>query len=184
MKNKAQSYMFIKLNKRSLILNIVLLLIFNIITFFMILYPEKFVSIFFRNEKIISMISIIGFMYFFLVLISRCIHLINTKNALIINENFIEDYTTYESLGRINWEDIQSIETKNTFSDNKYIEIRIKKVHGFPDEYNVNFLKKILIFMKNWNNKSTIIINNKFLEITFIDLENVLNKKFEEYKQR
>jgi len=173
----------IKLNRKGLFINIVLLVIANVITFYMILNSEKFVSTFFRNKEFIFVVGILGFIYFLILLIARCFILINTEDAFIINEKFMVDNTTYESLGKIKWDDIQSIETKNTFNNNKYIEIKMKSGYRFLEAHKLNFFQRILIFMKNWNYKSTIIISHKFLKIKFQDLESIINKCFEEYEK-
>ena len=137
----------------------------------MILNPGNFISIFFRNKEIIFIISILGFIYFSIVLISRCIHLFNNKSAIIISNNFIEDNSSYKSFGKINWKNIQSIETKGTLGGNKYIEIKMKRDFIFFDTYKLNPLQKVLVFMKNWNYKSSIILTDKFLKISFDDFK-------------
>lgn len=171
------NFQVLKLNKRKLIVNLLLLSAGVLITVIMISQPEKFVSTLFRNQKLILIFGILGLIYFSLILISRFILLIKGKEAIRVSDEFFIDNSSYESIGEISWKNISEIEMKKTFMGTKYIVIHTKSDFLKYKFENLNLFKKALIIMKNWDYKSTVIINSNFVGADFTELHKSLIKR-------
>ena len=107
------------------------------------------------------MLQICGFYFGVLALSTLFFTIINLykrKSAIIITENFIRDNSKYDSIGTIYWHDIIDIRRIN----NNGIEIFVNKT--VLRKTNLNYIKKFLLFMNNWNYNKSVIITTAFLD--------------------
>lgn len=142
----------------------------NIISFFMIYFPDFFISKIARNELFIFIIGLVLFILSFLMIISHILLLINKKKGIVLTDIGIIDHSNYESLGYIKWEDITDIKSFKNYSGG-YLELTIRNKKEYMKN-NINFLKRILIIMNSWYPNETINLNCRRLNCTFKELEN------------
>ena len=94
-----------------------------------------------------------------------------------VNKAFIIDNSRYESLGKIEWQNISKIE-----------RIKKKSIEIFVNESvfknrKLNLIKKFLMFMGNWNYKKSIIISSALLDCSIEELYENITKSYKSYKK-
>lgn len=172
-----------KVNKKRLFINLLLLIIGWVLAFFLIINPDAFISTIFKNETIIIISGIVGFLYFTCILISRFIFLFKTQIAIQVQNDFFIDHSSYESIGKINWNNVENISLAETKLGKKYIKIHINKNFLNQKFQNSNILKKALIILKNWEFRSEILIFPHFIEIDIDELYDILTQGLNSFKK-
>lgn len=165
-----------KVNKKRLFINLLLLIIAWVLAFSLIINPNFFISTIFKNETIIIVSGILGFLYFTCILISRFIFLFKSQIAIQVQNDFFIDNSSYESVGKVYWENVKDISLAETKLGNKYIKIHIKEGSLNQNFQNLNVLKRVLIIFKNWKFKSQILIFSDFIEADINELYNTLTQ--------
>ncbi|MFD2892576.1 STM3941 family protein [Flavobacterium chuncheonense] len=166
----------IKFRKERITLGIIISLLLLIFSVYFIIKPEIFIRNVFMKILYIQILGIIGVVLFSALFFS-ILKLYFKKYALRINEEFIIDNSRYESLGKIEWQDILKIE-----------RIKKKSIEIFVNESvfqnrKLNLIKKFLMFMGNWNYKKSIIISNAFLDCGIEELYDNITKTHQNHKK-
>jgi hypothetical protein len=124
----------------------------------------------------IQILGIIGVLYFsplfysFLKLFSR-------KNAIKITDEYLIDYSKYESFGKIEWKNISKIQRLKKES----IELFINK--SFFQNRKMNLLEKFLVLMHNWSYKRSIIISSALIDCNIEELYEDITIAYEKHKK-
>jgi len=166
----------IKFRKERITFGIIFFLIMFTFSFFFIMKPEIFIRNVFMKEFHIQIIGIIGIVYFSVLFISF-LKLYSTKYAISITEEFIIDNSRYESLGKIEWQNISKIERIKK----KGIEIFVNDT-VFQNR-KLNLIQKFLMFMGNWNYKKSIIISSALLDCSIEELYENITKTYQSHKK-
>lgn len=166
----------IKFRKERIILGIMISLLMFTFSFYFILKPEIFIRNVFMKILHIQILGIIGIV-FFSALFFSIIKLYFRKYALLITEEFIIDNSRYESLGKIEWQNISKIK----IIKKKSIEIFVNE--SVFQNRKLNVIKNFLLFMENWNYKKSIIISNAFLDCNIEELYEKIIVTYESYKK-
>jgi hypothetical protein len=171
----------IPLSKRKIVLLMIGSLIFVILGTLLILYPERFLTLFFRNEEIIRIIGFAGILFFGFCSIFFVKKLFDNKPGLIINKNGIIDNTSGIASGLIEWHDIKEI---------KILEIVRQKIIliivANPDDYIARqksaFKRKIMKLNYDHYDTPIQIITNG-LKCSHTELFEMINSCFKKYKE-
>ena len=166
----------IKFRKERITLGIIISLLLLTFSVYFILKPEIFIRNVFMKILHIQILGIIGIVLFSALFFS-ILKLYSKKYALCITEEFIFDNSRYESLGKIEWQNISKIE-----------RIKKKSIEIFVNESvfqnkKLNLIKKFLMFMGNWNYKKSIIISSTFLDCSIEELYENITKTYQSYKK-
>lgn len=170
----------IKFSKRKLIFLLLTGIGFVIISLLFMLYPERFISFIFFNERVIKNIGYIGLPFFGLVSILLTKKLFDNKPGLIINKKGIIDNSNSSSIGLIKWSDITKISQKEVVST-KFLLVEIRN----PQEYieKANQIKKLLL-KQNLNTYGTpITLTSVGLKCSFEELEQLILESYNQSKQ-
>lgn len=155
-------------SKEKISSQILFLIFLFILSLFLIYSPEFFVSKFVSNSTFIFIVGILCFISSFLMIIGRFILLFGDKKGICITELGIEDYSNYESLGLIKWEDISGIKTIEIYSGN-FLEIEIKNKRSYLQ--NLNYFQTILVYLCNWKPNKIVNLSTRTLDCNFNELE-------------
>jgi len=171
----------IPLSKSKITLLLTGSIIFVILGMLFILYPERFLTIFFRNEEIIRITGFSSVGFFGLCAIFYVIKLFDNKLGLIIDKHGIIDNSSGVSFGLIAWQDIQDI-TLLEIVRQKIILIMVSN----PDDYIVRqksgFKRKIMKL--NYDNYETPIqITANGLKCSFDELFEIISSSFKKFKE-
>lgn len=132
-------------------------------------------DLFIRNQWIkagnIRTLGVVGSIYFAL-LVCSFISIYPKKIAIIISNEYLIDHSKFESLGKINWCDISSIQRIKKTS----LEIRFKE--SIFKNKKINFFKKVLHFMHNYKPNDTVIISSALLNCSIEELYKSINYAF------
>ncbi|MFK8104054.1 MAG: STM3941 family protein [Saprospiraceae bacterium] len=140
-----------------------------------LLNPEIYIRNVFIAERGIQIIGIIGFIYSSAVVFSF-VSILPRKRALRITDEFLVDHSKYESLGKISWKDIISVQRlkKNN------VEVSLHPV-VFKSKKS-NLVKRFLRFMHNWNPKKSILISSALLDVSIEELFETILLTYEKNK--
>ena len=147
----------IKFKKTRVVLAIILLLILLCLSIWFIVNPKIFIRNFLMTERHIIVLGLIGvityipFLFSFITILPR-------KVAFTITDNYLMDRSKYESLGRISWGDVAKIKR----IEKRSLRITFKK--PIFENKKMFFVKRFLLFMRNWDYKDSIIISSVHLE--------------------
>ncbi|MDK2772970.1 MAG: hypothetical protein KYX68_12200 [Flavobacterium sp.] len=166
----------IKFRKKRITFGIIFFLIMFTFSIFFILKPEIFIRNVFMKKFHIQTLGIIGIVYFSALFISF-LKLYSRKYAIRITEEFIIDNTRYESLGKIEWQNISKIKRIKKSSIEIFVNESIFK------NKKLNILKNFLLFMGNWNYRKSIIISSALTNSDIEELFKNITKAFEAYKK-
>ncbi|MDA6071095.1 hypothetical protein NJT12_15880 [Flavobacterium sp. AC] len=165
----------IKLSKRKLILLLLASIWFITISSAFILYPERFISFIFFNEKIIKNIGFIGLPFFGLASLLLVKKMFDNKPGLIINEKGITDNSNSSSIGLIKWSDITEISLGRVMST-QFLLIKVSN----PEDYiqKANQMKKLLLKQNLKTYGTPITITSVGLQCSFEDLEQMILESY------
>jgi hypothetical protein len=157
-------------------------IVFVILGVLFILHPERFLTIFFKNEEAIRITGFASVGFFGLCAIFYVVKLFDNKPGLIIDKNGILDNSSGISSGLIAWKDIQDINVLEIVRQ-KIILIIVSN----PEDYIVRQKRgfKIKISRLNYNKYETPVqITANGLKIGFNELLAILESNLTKYKDR
>ena len=147
-----------------------------ILSIFISINPETFTTDRYNSPLFNRIISSLSAIYFLASLYSH-LKLFNRKFALIIDDEYLYDYSSYESIGYIKWNEIYEINKKGK----KSIEIVINKnLINFSSK---RIFVKFLLFANNWNYKKSIIISTANLTCNRDQLYSSIIRQFKKHKK-
>ena len=142
---------------------VIFLVLTLIITTSFLIYPEGLAKHCFTKAEYIQLIGVLPFIFSSIMTYSLIKVSFRTK-AIVLTEEYLIDYSKYESLGKIKWKDISKIKK---FKKNN-IELILNK-NEFKTKKR-NLLKRFLNFMGNWNYKKSVIISSALLDCSIDEL--------------
>ena len=156
-------------NKKTLLFRYFALSLIVLLSIYIFINPEVL-----TNEKynfpLLNRI-IFSFMAFYsLALLYSNFKIFKRKFALKIDEEYLCENSSYDSIGIIKWEDIYEVKIINK----RNIEIILNK--DIIKYSNRNIFIKFLLYMKNWNYKKSIIISTANLNCERDEIYNSLIK--------
>lgn len=160
--------------KSRVLFGILVFVLFLICSVWLFLEPEIFI----RNQWMrIVHIQILGALgiFWFSLLICSYLLILPIKTAIVVTSDFLIDNSRFESLGKIRWTEISKIQRIKKQS----IEISFKNLN--LKSRKMPILKRILLYMTNWNHKSSIIISSALLNCSIEELEKSIRSAFENY---
>ena len=166
----------IKFKKARLLFGTFFCLIMLSILITFLLKPNIFIRNVFMKSEHIQIIGIIGSIYF-LTLIFSILKLFPREYAIQITKEFLIDNSKYESLGKIEWGNVSKIKKVKR----KSIELFVNK--SVLQSRKTNLVKKILVFMNNWNYKKSIIISSALMNCSLEELYDEINLAHQNHKK-
>ena len=154
---------------------ILFLLLTAIITISFLIFPEGLAKHCYTKTEYIQLIGLFPFVFSSTMTYSLVKVYFRTK-AIVITDEYLIDYSKYESIGKIKWRDITKIQRLKK----KSIEVFLKR-----DLYKTkkrNLLKRFLTFMNNWNHKKSIIISSALTDGSIEDLFKEITSAYRTYK--
>lgn len=148
----------VKFRKVRILLVILISILMLIVSLSFVFKPEIYTREL-SNNILIKILGALGIIHH-LALTYTLFQIYSRKYAFLISDNFFIDNSRYESLGKIEWKNINSIQRISGNCIQIYLDYNILQ------NCNVNLLKKYLLFMKNWNYKNSIIISCTLTEYT------------------
>lgn len=164
----------IELDKRKLRLIFLLLLIFSVIGFCFLLFPESFTSNKYDSTEFIRIIGLVVSILFLPGLLILGKKISSPQFGLLINKEGIVDNGTGSSLGLVTWDDIIRFQIIPT---SKILLIRVRK----PQKYINQGSSRLVRFFLSLNNRiygSPVVIPTVTLKIEAAELEMVLMRAF------
>lgn len=171
----------IPIGKTKILILMIGVFVFVILGIFLIITPDTFITILFRNPQLIRLAGVAGVLFFGAAGIFGLRKLFDKTIGLIVDENGITDNTNASSVGLINWTDITEIKTEQVMST-KFLLIFISN----PDKYlnRVNGFKRKLMMgnMKMYGTPLSITSNT--LKYKFDDLEKLIKSRLIEQQEK
>ena len=159
-------------NKKILVFRYITLSVIILVSIYIVINPELLTNKKYNSPVFNRIMFSFMFIYSFVILYSN-IKLFNRGIALQITDQYLYDNSNFESLGLINLNDIYEVNIINK----RNIEIILNQdIIAYSKR---NFFIKILLFMKNWNYKKSIIISTDNLECERHEIYNSLKKAIE-----
>ena len=111
------------------------------------------------NKTVIEILG--GFFALYLIaLIYSLFQIYLRKYAFLIADDFFIDNSRYESLGKIDWKNINEVQKIKKNS----LQLNLNK--NVIENSNMNLIQKFLSIMKNWNYKDSIIVSTTLTQIS------------------
>ncbi|CAA6829184.1 MAG: Unknown protein [uncultured Aureispira sp.] len=172
----------IQLDKRTLSLIALLLLVFSIIGACFFLYPEFFISTKYGDTGLIRMIGLVTVVLSVPGLLILCKKISSPQLGLLIHAEGIVDNGTGSSIGLVEWKDIVSVRMiGEPTSKMLLIIVRV------PEKYINQVNSRLARFFLRLNHRiygSPIVIPTLTLKITADDLETVVMEAWKKKKRR
>jgi hypothetical protein len=169
-----------KSSKKKIYLIILGIVIFTISFLILFFYPSYFVSPIFKNEFVIKIIGLIGFLLFGWITLVLIIKQSKNEIGLTIDNFGILDDSNLVKTGLIEWEDIVEIKRYDLMSS-QLILINVKNTEKYIEKAE----SKFQAFLTRLNIKmygTPITISSGLLNCTFDKLEKTLKEEFEKHK--
>ncbi|MDR0227487.1 MAG: hypothetical protein LBI72_00225 [Flavobacteriaceae bacterium] len=163
-----------KLNKRNILILILILSLFMILSTLFVFYPSVFVSKMFRSVVYIRIMGGMGCVVFLCLLIGY-IRLFFEENGLIISSKGITNKTNLVDVGEIKWVDIKYIEIRNLNKNVTFLIFTKDDSKFFQKQH--TFFKKINAIAYRWAYRTSFIIETTKLNCSLEELEGLLRKK-------
>lgn len=167
----------IPLSKKKIVLLILGSILFVVAGIWMFVYQADNQTRF--NPLLVKIVGIAAVVFFGITGAVGIQKLFDTQMGLIIDQNGITDNSSGVSVGFIDWADVRNLRTSQVMST-KFILIEVAD----PEKYiskATNFKARLL--RQNLNMYGTpLCIASNTLDFSFNELENLLQKAFEEYK--
>lgn len=144
--------------------------------------PAKFRNSLFQRSEIISIVGLAGILFFGIIGFFIFKKLNDKKLGLIINYNGIIDNSSGVSAGEVSWSDVATIKIAKVFNQ-KFLILLVDNPEYYINRQ-TNMVKRITMQMNFKNLGSPICISANGLQCNFQELENILQKKFEEFKSK
>lgn len=153
------------------LLAILFFLLFIILSLWLLSEPEKFIRNQFMKKSHILLLGGVGLLSSFFYLCSF-VMILPSKIAIVITKDYLVDNSRYESLGKIYWSEIYKIKRLNKNS----IQITFKDLN--LKNRKISILKRILLFLTNWNYKESVIISSALLDCSIDELEKAIRSGY------
>lgn len=171
----------IPLSKSKIALLLTGSIVFIMLGILFILYPERFLTILFRNEEIIRITGFVSVGFFGLCSIFYVIKLFDNKLGLIIDKQGILDNSSGVSSGLIAWQDIQDIAVLEIVRQ-KIILIMVSNPDDYIARQKSGIKRKIMKL--NYNNYETPIqITANGLKCSFDEIFEIISSSFKKFKK-
>jgi hypothetical protein len=143
-----------------------------LISIWFILSPDIFIRNQWMKAAHIQTFGVIASVYFTFLLYSF-IQIYSRRVGIIISSEYLMDLTRYESLGKIKWSEITSIQKFKKSS----IEIIFKE--PILKNKKLSMFKKILLYMNNYNPNLRIFISSALIDCSTEELFKYTNDALE-----
>lgn len=178
---KETDKIIIPLSKSKITLVLTGSIVFVILGILFFLHPERFLTIFLRNEEIIRITGFASVGFFGLCAIFYAIKLFDNKPGLNIDKHGILDNSSGISSGLIAWQDIQEI-TVLEIVKQKVILIMVSNPDNYIARQKSRFKRKIMKL--NYDNYETPIqITANGLKCSFDELFEMISSSFKNFKK-
>jgi len=171
----------IELSKRKIFLAFVGSIIFVILGILFIKNPQQFISPVYRSIEFIRVIGFALVSFCGICLIYILYKFFDKKPGLIINDDGIIDNSHYASVGLISWSKIKGIRTRQ-FKSTKFLLIDVSNPKEFIERKSRFKASLMKINLKMYGTPLSITSNS--LNYNFDDLEKLLHKEWNRYKNR
>ncbi|MFT5645392.1 MAG: hypothetical protein ACI976_000062 [Aureispira sp.] len=172
----------VRLDKRKLSLIFLVLLVFSIISFCFLLYPESFTSTQYDSTEFIRIIGLVGGLLFVPVLVILGKKIGNPQFGLLINEEGIVDNGTGSSIGLVAWDDIIRLQMVGVPAS-KMLLIIVREPKKYINQVNSRLARGILI-LNSMVYGSPIVIPTRTLRIDVDDLEREVMEALKKRRKR
>gem|GEM_PF-1218510 len=155
---------------------------FGVVCAWMMLKPFSFYSGVAPSDYFITLVGVMGFLFFFGGYVLSWFKFLFKKTALIITDEGFYDFTNVASAGFIDWGQVKSIGQRQ---DQSMTMISIQ-LHA-PSDFIEATRDPIAKFFMRLNYKGSgtpVLLPMQLLHISVDDLESLLAKRFEAYKAR
>lgn len=178
---KETDKIIVSLSKSKITLLLTGSIVFVILGILFILHPERFLTIFFKNEEIIRITGFASVGFFGLCAIFYVIKLFDNKPGLIIDKNGILDNSSGIPSGLIPWQDIQDINVLEIVRQ-KIILIVVSNPEDYIVRQKSGFKRKISRL--NYSKYETPVqITANGLKCSFKELLEMINNNLKIYRQ-
>jgi len=143
-------------NRKRIVLGIVFFLFFSIIALWIIIEPKAFIRKVFMVQEYALLLGSFQLTYSLLMIYAYISLLLSKKEALVIRDSCLVDNSRFESLGKINFDEISEVKK---FKKNSIL-ITLKKPIL---KRRISTLKKIVLIMNSWKTKNSIVISTALL---------------------
>lgn len=171
----------IALSKKKMIFSFTGTLIFVAMGVWFVIKPPTSELFIFRNPTVIVILGIVAILFFGLLAIVLVKKLLDNKPGLVINSRGIIDNSSGISVGFIPWTDIQDIQTTQVSGVNFLIVI-LRNPHDYLDKV-TQPLRKFMMKQNYRSYNSLVSISSSSLDISFVNLQNLMVDKFRKYKK-
>ena len=130
--------------KRIALIIIVNILFMNMTSIWFIREPEIFIRNFLMKKEHIQIFGYIVLISSLFITFAYIVLLFRNREALIISDNYLIDNSKFESIGKIDFNEITSIKKFKKHN----VEIGLK--HSVLKSKKLNFLQKIVFLLNNW----------------------------------
>ncbi len=171
----------IPLSKTKLIMMLVGSIVFVAIGFWFVFSPPVINNVFWGDPTKLMIIGFASILFFGIVAIALAKKLPDTKPGLILDKEYLFDNSGALSVGEIPWKDIEHISVMEV-QKQKLLMVEVKN----PEEYierQPNFLKRKAMTMNYRMYGTPISITTNGLKIPFQELIDLLNKKYQDYRE-
>jgi hypothetical protein len=163
-------------NKKRVGFGVAVFAVLNVVSICFIIYPEIFIRNFLMKKEAIQIVGFLSFIYSLLMFYSFLVLLFRKKEAFIISEDYLVDNSKFESVGKVYFSEIMKVKRLNKNS----LEITLKA--PIFNSKKLNFIKKVICMLNNWNYKNSIIISSALLDCDIKSLEKDVLEAWESYK--
>ena len=131
-------------DRKRIVLAIIVLVAFAGISVWFIKEPEKFIRNVFMKKFHVQLLGYLSFTSTLIMTSAYLVLLFRRKTALIIADNYLIDNTKFDSVGRIDFDEIISVQKLNKYN----VEIGLKE--SVLESKKMNVLQKIIYLLTNW----------------------------------
>lgn len=128
----------------------------------------------FKKEVFIKYFFVLIGVFFLSIMILQIITftilLFRKTPAIIITEEYLIDNSKYYSFGKIPWNKITSINVIKHSNNRETIELVLSS--DFSNQIKLDILKKILLWLDNYGDKSKIVLRNTFIDSEMEEFKN------------
>lgn len=171
----------IALSKNKLIMMLAGSIVFVVIGFWFAFSPPVINNSFWGDPTKLKIIGYASILFFGILAIALAKKLPDTKPGLIIDTEYLYDNSGALSVGEIPWSDIEHISVMEV-QKQKLLMVEVRN----PEEYierQPNFLKRKAMAMNYRMYGTPISITTNGLKISFQELLDLLNKKYQDFRE-
>lgn len=174
------NFIEIQLNKSRIKLMLLGSIVFVVLGFYFMIYPERLLNDFIRSITVIFLSGLLGVIFFGIVGFYILKRLIKNTPGLIISNDGITDNSNGISAGFIPWSDIKEIKQINIASQS-FINLMVKNPQFYINQQQGWISKKFMEL--NFKKYGAITwISSNTLKYDYIELIKLIESRFEEYR--